>query len=186
MRRASNANLATRARVGFTLLEALVALTVSAITVLGARILLTGLADDGSRITSAAEIADRTANADRLLRQLVARIEVGTPQAGQFGGDDQSATFTSWCDVAEGWQERCRVTIANRRSGATAALIASLSTGETIALRTGFHHGELRYIGDPRAGGTWIRVWGAGITAPVALGLIIDGDTTIVRIGDRG
>jgi prepilin-type N-terminal cleavage/methylation domain-containing protein len=186
LRRTVTPDPGPRTPVGFTLLEVIVALAVCAFVVLGARILLTGLADDGSRITSAAEITDRAANADRLLRGLLLRLEVGTPQAGRFGGEENVARFTSWCDVASGWQERCQVTLAIDSSAVAGTLVAWLSTGETIALRTGFRRGELRYITDPSAGGSWMRVWGAGITAPVAIGILIDGDTTIVRIGERG
>jgi hypothetical protein len=65
-------------------------------------------------------------------------------------------------------------------------LVARLSTGEVIALQRGFSTGMLRYLNDPIGRGVWFRIWGHGITAPLAIGVITDGDTAIVRIGERG
>ena len=35
-------------------------------------------------------------------------------------------------------------------------------------------------------GGAWVRSWGASITVLIVLGVVIDGDITIVCIGERG
>ena len=41
-------------------------------------------------------------------------------------------------------------------------------------------------LNNPLGGGQWFRVWGYGTTAPLAVGVITDADTLIVRIGERG
>ena len=64
--------------------------------------------------------------------------------------------------------------------------VSKPSTGERIVLRRGFSVGTLRYLNTPAGGGQWFRVWGHGITAPLAVGVITDDDTMIVRIGERG
>jgi prepilin-type N-terminal cleavage/methylation domain-containing protein len=168
-------------RRGFTVFELIVALTVSAFALLGARALLETIAASAVHIQSAALAADRDANRERLLRALVGRLEVGDSTA-TFVGDEHAAQFTSWCDVPAGWQERCTVTLATD----TAGLVAILSTGERILFRRGFRVGALRYLNNPAGGGEWFRIWTRQLTAPLAIGVIVDGDTTILRIGERG
>jgi prepilin-type N-terminal cleavage/methylation domain-containing protein len=174
-------------RRGFTLIELVVALFVSGIVLLGARLILESLGATEGRMREVAERADRVANGDRLLRTLFARLEVGTDEAREFGGDERVARFTTWCDVPAGWLERCQAEVAiDTATGGGAALVARLSTGERVVLRQGFQAGALRYLNTPAGGGQWFRVWGHGITAPLAIGVITDADTLIVRIGERG
>jgi len=163
-----------------------VALLVSGIVLLGARNLLEATADQARRIIGASTAADRDANAERLLRSIVGRVEVGTAPGTEFAGEPEIATFSSWCDVPGGWLERCAVTLAVVRDSVASALVLRTSLGDTIRVRERFRVGAIRYLDSPSAGGSWIRVWGAGITAPIAIGVILDRDTLIVRIGERG
>jgi prepilin-type N-terminal cleavage/methylation domain-containing protein len=171
---------------GFTLLEVVVALAVGGVLLLGARRMLETVGDGAQGITEAAKAADREANGERLLRALLGRLEVGTDSTRTFSGEEQAARFTSWCDVPAGWQERCIVTLVVGAGPGGATLTASLSTGEVVVVRGGFHTGTLCYLSDAGAGGTWFRRWGTGITAPIAIGVVLDGDTLIVPIGERG
>jgi hypothetical protein len=126
-------------------------------------------------------------NGERLLRSLVGRLEVGTDQSHEFAGDEHRVQFTTWCDMPAGWQERCDAVIGiEPDTGTGLQLVAHLSTGEVIALHRGFTTGTLRYLNDPVGRGVWFRIWGHGITAPLAIGVVTDGDTAIVRIGERG
>jgi prepilin-type N-terminal cleavage/methylation domain-containing protein len=174
-------------RRGFALMELIVAITLSGIVLLGVRALWESLAGSVDRMRVRASTEAESANGERLLRSLVGRLEVGTEQSHEFAGDERQATFTTWCDMPAGWQERCdAMLVIEPDTGDAAQLVARLSTGETIALKRGFHSGVLRYLNDPVGGGIWFRIWGHGITAPLAIGVIIDGDTAIVRIGERG
>jgi prepilin-type N-terminal cleavage/methylation domain-containing protein len=173
-------------RSGFTLIELIVAIMISGIVLLGARALWESLAGSVDRLRLEASADARVANGERLLRSLVGRLEVGTDQSHEFAGDEQHATFTTWCDAPAGWQERCDAELAiEPDSGGAEQLVARLSTGEVITLERGFSTGVLRYLNDPAGGGVWFRIWGHGITAPLAIGAITDGDTAIVRI-ERG
>ena len=174
------------ARAGFTLVELMVALVVSAVVVLGARTLLEQLGESAHRTIAAAARADRAANGERLLRDLVGRLEVGTSDATRFAGEPATASFSSWCDVPSGWQERCSVTLVATNAEGRASLAARLEPGDSVTVLVRDAPIELRYLDDPRAGGRWFTSWGAGITAPLAIGVISGGDTMIVRIGDRG
>jgi hypothetical protein len=117
----------------------------------------------------------------------VERLEVGTGPGTEFGGDGASAAFSSWCDVPGGWQERCHVNLLLVRDSTRVDLLLRTSIGDSILLRHGLQGGAIRYLSSPDAGGTWIRVWGEGITAPVAIGVFLDRDTLLIlRVGERG
>ena len=193
---------------GFTLVEVVVAIALAGIVLLGARRMLEGLADAADRVNRSAEEADADGNADRLLRDLAGRLEVGTREAHDFSGAETDSHFTSWCDVPDGWQERCDVRVAIDSVGGTPALTMTLTTGTVrepadsaaggrmIVLRRGFRSGTFRYLNRPDTGGVWFVAWGHGISAPLALAIILDHgraagdkrmtDTLIVRFGERG
>lgn len=183
-----------RDRGAFTLIEVLVALAVSGLVLLAARGLLDALADGADRVTAHASVADRNANGERLVRGLLARAEAGTLPARPFAGDARAVRFSSWCDVPSGWLERChaalvidRDVVARGASENDALLVAVvLSTGEIVPLRHGVGVAELLYLSDARDGGHWLRGWGASVTAPLAVGVVMDGDTLVLRIGERG
>jgi len=171
---------------GFTLIEVVFALVVSAIVILGARAMLDETGDDALRIAAQAQRVDRDANAERELRALVLHLELGAGESSQFAGDPGRASFSSWCDAPGGWQERCAVTLALVTRARGVALVAHTSVNGDIVVRDSVRSGALRYLTRVSGGGEWIRVWGAGITAPLAIGVILDTDTLIVPIGERG
>lgn len=176
------------ARAGFTLVEVMVALVVMGVVVVGARTMLGQVADDADRITAASAEADREANAELLLRTVVGRLDVARipGRETRFEGEPRGARFQTWCEVPDGWLERCEASLGFIELNGENALALRLSTGEVIALRRGFQTGEMTYLRDAADGGAWVRRWGASITAPLALGIVVDGDTTIVRVGERG
>ena len=167
-------------RRGFTLIEVMVAIALSGIILLGARAMLVQLADDSDRIVSTAADADREANGDRLLRALVGRMEAGSDSIPALVGAERAARFHSWCDVPAGWQERCEITLAIVELGAEGeeqALVARFPDGEVIPLRQGFRSGTLRYLHAAGEGGAWLRSWESTITTPLAIGVVVDGET---------
>ena len=174
-------------RSGFTLVELLVALMVSAVVLLGARMISESVADGAARVASQSRDDERAANGDHLLRMLVGHAEVAMSETETFGGDSTHATFTSWCDVPAGWQERCQVTV--RVAPATdgdATLDVEAGRGVVVHVRARGTHLALRYLTDARFGGRWTSTWPPALTAPVALGAMSESDTLIVRIGGRG
>jgi prepilin-type N-terminal cleavage/methylation domain-containing protein len=179
---------ASRSRAGFTLVEVMVALVVMGVVLVGARTMLGQIADDADRIGAAAREADRDANAEALLRAVVGRLAV-SPVPGseiRFEGQPQGARFHSWCEVPDGWLEACEVSLGFLQLDDAPALALRLSTGETVPLRRGFQSGEILYLREAGNGGGWVKSWGGTIIAPLALGIVTDGDTAIIRIGERG
>jgi prepilin-type N-terminal cleavage/methylation domain-containing protein len=175
-----------RSRAGFTLIEIVVALVVSAIVLLGARAMLGEVGDDALRISAETARLDSDANGERALRALVRRLDLGSGEASQFAGDPRQVSFSSWCDVPSGWQERCVVTLTLEPHAGKSAFVIRTSKGALLLVRDRVGMGELRYLTTVTGGGEWIRVWGAGITAPLAIGIILDRDTLIAPIGERG
>ncbi|HEV7702774.1 MAG TPA: hypothetical protein VGO46_00725, partial [Gemmatimonadaceae bacterium] len=117
---------------------------------------------------------------------LVRQLDLGSGQAAEFAGDARQVSFSSWCDVPSGWRERCAVTLTLEPVAGKSALVVRTSKGAALMVRDRIGTGELRYLTTVTGGGEWIRVWGAGITAPLAIGVILDRDTLIVPIGERG
>ena len=171
---------------GFTLIEVVIALALSGIVLLGARTLLSEMADNERRIAESAAVAEADANGERLLRTLLGRLDMGESEQLRFGGTPTNARFTSWCDVPSGWLERCEVELAIEARGNGGSLVARFGDGSVIPLVRGFRHGALRYLNTPANGGEWFQSWGTGVTAPLAISVILDRDTLIVRIGERG
>jgi prepilin-type N-terminal cleavage/methylation domain-containing protein len=174
-----------RRRSGFTLIEVIMALVVSGIILVAARGMVEAAADDAASITRAAAAGDREANAEQTVRALAERLEISSPGTS-FSGEPGATSFASWCDVPAGWQERCSVTIAIEKDSSGLSLNVRTSQGFQTQLRSGMKRAAIRYLVTAASGGKWIERWGDGITAPKALGLILDKDTLIVRIGDRG
>jgi prepilin-type N-terminal cleavage/methylation domain-containing protein len=170
---------------GFTLIEVILAISISTFVIMAARMLLENLAAGTDRVVRSTHEIDRDANGERLLRSLVGQIEVGI-QKETFGGDERSAEFTSWCRVARGWMERCRVTLSIDSVNSAPSLVTTLPDGAHVVLRRAKYALRLRYLVDAREGGTWFVKWGDGLLAPRAIGVLADSDTVIVRIGERG
>ncbi len=119
---------------------------------------------------------------------MAGRLEIaGDPrEEARFEGQPQGARFRSWCEVPDGWLERCAVSLGFIELDGEPVLAIRLGDAEPLALRRGFERGEVVYLRDAGNGGTWVRSWGASITAPLAFGVVVDGDTTLVRVGERG
>ena len=175
---------------GFTLVEVLVALALSGLVLLSAHALLTGIGDRAHALALGADTLTARATGARTLRLLVGQLEVGTPASGPFAGAPGEVSFTSWCDMPAGWQERCAVTLDFEASDGAPALVARVNQGTPEVLVRGFRAGTFRYLASAADGGRWFERWGTAITAPVALGVVlVQGtriDTLVVRIGERG
>ena len=183
--KAGSRNAVRFSRVGFALIEVVVALALGGVVLLGARMLLGELADGERRMAESAAVVEADANGERLLRTLLGRLDMGASDQLRFGGTPNLVRFSSWCDVPSGWLERCGVELTIEAKGDSGALVVRFNDGSEIPLRRGFRSGTLRYLNTPANGGEWFRSWGTGVTAPLALGIILDGDTLIVRIGER-
>src|SRR5689334_15918905 len=97
-----------RPATGFTLLEVMVALVIGGMAVAGAAALLGVLGERAQAVERAGARADGDANAERVLRLLVANLNL-PDTTRSFAGDPNTVGFRSWCETPAGWLDRCAV-----------------------------------------------------------------------------
>src|SRR5688572_12815718 len=91
-------------RRAFTLMELMVAMTVGLVALLTLQLVVGTLSDQADRVTGAAADFDRAGNGERVLRTLLGSLEMGQDSEAGFAGDGRATTFSSWCEVPEGWR----------------------------------------------------------------------------------
>lgn len=176
-------------RAGFTLIEVVVAITLGSLVLLGARMMFVTLAEHAAAVERFAAALDRSANAERQLRAVLGQIELGVDEVSWFRGTDSTMHFTTWCEVPGGWTERCRASLAVDPEAEAVTLRIELPTGDASEARL---EGEFsstksfRYLQDAGNGGHWLPTWDRAMASPLAVGLVTDRDTLIIRIGERG
>lgn len=172
----------TSPRGGFTLLEVMVALTLSAGIILTGRLLLEQMGETGRAIVARSDAQDSVLAREETLRNLFRNIEVGPGDSVTFGGTERAMKFWSWCDSAGGLRGRCAVSVTVD----TVLTVRSSTAEQPVVLLRGDSPGVFRYLNDARNGGQWYRAWGTGILVPLAVAVIFGTDTTVLRIGARG
>jgi prepilin-type N-terminal cleavage/methylation domain-containing protein len=172
-------------RGGFTLIEVLVALVVGAIVLAGARALLDGLADHAAATVRASRAADGGANAELTVRSVVGNLALAPDTLPSFAGSAREATFASWCPSARGGLEPCDAHLVVRDRAGMQDVVLTLSSGWEVVLLRDARDTRLRYLAEASSGGLWQSQWSAGMTTPVAIGVVADGDTLLLRIGER-
>ncbi len=175
-------------RLGFTLVEVMVALVIGGMAVAGAGALLSGLGDRVQAIGRAAARADGDANGERLLRGLLANLELSTDTtARSFVGDANNATFGAWCDTPAGWLDHCTVHLFLDRQGHATVLRLQLggANSSAIDLRRGFREGRFCYLMDVDGRLRWVDTW-SQLVVPTGLAVIIDADTLFFPVWGGG
>jgi prepilin-type N-terminal cleavage/methylation domain-containing protein len=167
-------------RGGFTILELMVALALSAGILLAGRALTEQVTGVGETIAKSSALADSARVQARSLRGIVRNIDVGSDSSASFFGDGRTAKFVSWCTGGQLIKERCAVTLT------VDSVVTLTDASGSHALRRGKDPGVLRYLFDARDGGHWYRSWGPEINLPLAIGVVFRTDTIVLRIGDRG
>lgn len=175
-------------RRGFTLIEVMVALTLSAMVVVLAHQIFAGVVDGVARLDAARMRETRTANARRWLIAAFGSLQAGVDSAGPFEGHATNVGFAAWQRVADGGFRRTRVLIG--LSGST--LVAQTPSG-SVALADSVGALGCDYLLEPGANTTWAREWLSPVSAPLAvrlrityLGLPPRADTLLLVIGGRG
>lgn len=173
-------------RRGFTLLEVIVALSIGAVVLLTARLVVEATTDGSHRLIEARRTADEQAGRDRWLRSLMRRVDGGTPDdTARFYGDSTRVAFTSWCEAPGGWLEECDGMLAVTRADSTVVVVVRTSLDGELVIRRQLSPLSLRYLAPSDTGASWIASWGQSVLPPAAVALF-GSDTTILRIGRRG
>lgn len=177
--------VSSRSRRGFTLLELILALSLTGAAMLGAVLLLDQLDDGTARIVARRADADREANGARLLRRLVFEAHASADTMRKFVGDDRSASFHSLCDVPGGWSEPCDATLTIDDRGDSSAIVAELSIGGSLVLRRDATRCAWRYLDATPRDTAWATHWSSGTTLPAALALVSASDTIVFPVQVR-
>ena len=168
-------------RAAFTLIEVMVAMTLGVGVVLGARMLAESLALETRAAATQARRVDADANAEHWLRNLVRN----TDAQEALQGDSASVAFASWCDTPLGWQERCPVRLAVQQTGEAARVRVTTFDNSVVELPWRPAFARLIYLANGASGGAWSQQWSDEISRPVGIGLVLDADTLILRVGRR-
>lgn len=177
-----------RARAGFTLIEVMVALMLSALVVLLAHEIFSGVVDGVGRLDAARATLDRRSNARRWLIEAFGSLQAGVDSAGPFEGHPDHVGFATWQQVAPSGLRRERILM--RQVGPT--LMAQTGDG-TVSLADSVSQVGFDYLLEPGANTTWAREWLSPVSAPLAVRLRITyvgspvrADTLLLVIGGRG
>ena len=173
-----------RSRGGMTLLELLVALSMSGLAILGGVMLLDQIGDSDARIVGDSVRDATAANGDRLLRRLLVDAHSTTDTVDRFRGDERNASYLTRCDTPSGWAEPCRALLSVDSLGDSSAIVAETDRGERFEVRRVAGVGTLRYLSqstDPDS--AWVRQWTGSIALPAAIAFIAWPDTTIWPLG---
>ena len=173
-----------RSRRGLTLLEMLVALSISGLAILGGVVLLDQVEDSDARIVDDSVRDATAANGDRLLRRLLVDAHSTTDTVDRFRGDERNASYLTRCDTPSGWSEPCRARLSVDSIGDSSAVVVETDRGERFEVRRVAGIGTLRYLhrgSDPDS--AWVRRWTTSIELPAAIAFIVWPDTTIWPLG---
>jgi len=175
---------------GFTLLEILVALNVSAIVVLLAHAIFTAVTDGARQVQAARMALDREANARRWMQAALLSLDVGSDSAaGPFEGHPDRMAFGAWLEKSGGWFERRRIEL--RRSG-------SDFDADTMVLADSVTDVAFDYLLEPGEDTKWVREWISPVSAPLAVRIRVQRgmgkgeggrvvtDTLLLLIKERG
>jgi len=176
-------------RLGFTLVELLVTLTISGL------VLLVGGASLGALLSASRDIAAagvtemRAANRARWLRRTVASLEVGLPGDVPFEGQPDRVRFSSFTLTSHGWSERKPVELASIGN----RLVALVGAEVGVVLADSLAEARFDYLILPGLESRWTHRWQSPTSAPIALRLRLSWldteqkpDTLLLLVGERG
>ena len=173
-----------RSRRGLTLLEMLVALSISGLAILGGVMLLDQVDDSDARIVEDSMRDATVANGDRLLRRLLVDAHSTTDTVDRFRGDERNASYLTRCDTPSGWSEPCRARLSVDSIGDSSAVVVETDRGERFEVRRVAGIGTLRYLDHSSdSDSAWVRRWTTSIALPAAIALVAWPDTTIWPLG---
>jgi len=179
-----------RTPLGFTLVEVLVALTISGLVVLLTHRLFDAATESERTVQEARAALDREANARRWMQAAALSLDVGQAAGDGFEGRPDRLSFSTWLETPGGWFARQRLALGQE----TGSLVAVLGQADTIALATDVDAVAFDYLLEPGADTKWVREWTSPVSAPLAIRLRLgrgtsDGgrvDTLLLLVKERG
>jgi len=169
----------TLSRPGFTLIELLVALAVGIVVVEGARRIVEALVDSQTAVHREAVSVDARENAQLLVRAFVRQLHATTAATDTIVAEPRSVRFTSHCETAFGWTERCRVALTLESSGVENRLV--VNTDGYARFDSGFSDvvGPLLFLEQSGNAREWKLLPGERVAA---LGIVRKRDTLLLAV----
>jgi prepilin-type N-terminal cleavage/methylation domain-containing protein len=177
-------------RGGFTLVELLVAVSLTGLAALLAARTWTGVMEGRAAASAAREALDRKVNAHRWLARAFRSLEVD-PSGGGFRGGPDELRFATWLERPEGWLEPGRVALVVE--GAT---LEAITPDGAVVLAAPVEAVDFDYLLEPGADTRWARRWESAASAPLAVrlriafaastGVAARVDTLLFLVGERG
>jgi prepilin-type N-terminal cleavage/methylation domain-containing protein len=177
--------MSSHERDGFTIMEVLVALALSTLVLLSAREILEALGRHAQGVVRVARVVDGHANAEAEVHQVVRDLVVPREAVPSVTGNEDSTAFRSYCFSHLGWQEQCDVQLVVERAGARYRVNLHQKAEEPIVLGDDLRLAGIRYLVAANAGGQWTSHWESTLMVPQAIGVILDRDTLVLRVGER-
>ncbi len=172
------------ARLGFTMLELLIAVSLTAIVGLLSAVFVEATFRSTDTITRSVQIIARESEGPALWRDLllhVHRSALADEARRPFVGDPSSVQLTSDCPGPLGFRRRCGVFAETFRTATETGLRFS-TLGRTWVVRT---RGavSLRFMVPSTGDASWIDSWGESERVPVGIALVGASDTLVYRVG---
>jgi prepilin-type N-terminal cleavage/methylation domain-containing protein len=174
-------------RAGFTLVELMAALTLAGLALMASHGLLSTLADAKARLAQRALAQQERATTFAFVRSSLVMSEALASGALPFFGAPDGASYSSYCRVAGGWTEPCRVELHVFEAGDSATLeVRSESSGRRHVMALATRGGRLVYLERRSDGERWRSAWGISIAVPHAVALTSGSDTLVLAaMGSR-
>ena len=167
---------------GFTLIEVLVAIVVAAVVLGAGRAIVASVADAAARAARASADQDAEFAGEALARSLVGHARTLQGDSITFLGSQREFVVRTWCPVVGGWTEPCDAGFAIDDSARSLVFRTGFGTGPVPVL----HVSEslaLRYLASAEYGGRWLDRWSEAGELPIAVGILVGGDTLILPVG---
>jgi prepilin-type N-terminal cleavage/methylation domain-containing protein len=191
-----------RAGAGFTLIEVLVAVTLTGLVVLIAHAVLAEVSDAAARGQAVVQELDRAGNRRAWLLRTFANVTVGSAPVRGFEGrdgeqDGREADRVSFysrfrVDAGDGARQ-VRLWLAHGALLAEVRLPADLpdTAPDTLVLAAGLRGFGADFLMEYGAQAPWVREWVSPVSAPIAVRLRLMNaagrvDTLLLHVGARG
>jgi prepilin-type N-terminal cleavage/methylation domain-containing protein len=173
----------SRSTRGFTLVEMLVAIVLTALLALLAHATLNGIIDARRNAAEARATLDQVMEGRQWAVGAVGSIEVGV---GSFEGYPDSAIFTAWLPGPSGWMERRRAVLVH-----VADTLMLRIPALDIPVAIDVTGAQFDYLLEPGLDAVFVTNWNSPVSAPLAIRLRIvhaaaPVDTLLLLIGERG
>jgi prepilin-type N-terminal cleavage/methylation domain-containing protein len=176
--------MTTRGNRGFTLVELMIALMIAGLVVLLAHEIFSSATDGIRQLSISGKHLEAEQLGERWLASAMLSIETGGP-AGEFAGDPDHLSFSTWLMTPYGWFERRQVSIA-LKSGT----LRAISSPGDESLFDGVRQVSFDYLLEPGLNSRWVNDWVSPVSAPLAVRIRMDRmvgtDTLLFLIKARG